>query len=51
MEHDYSVTDISKHLRASAQSLYKWVKVAMSSDENKDKLELAEVSLSWIKDS
>lgn len=43
MERGYSVADVSKRLGVSAQSLYKWVKAANPSDENKDKAELVEV--------
>ena len=43
VERGYSVTDVSKRLGVSAQRLYQWVKVARPSDEDKDKVELAEV--------
>lgn len=43
VERGYSVTDVSKRLGVSAQSLYKWVKATRPSDEDKDKVELAEV--------
>lgn len=42
-ERGYSVTDVSKRLGVSAQSLYKWVRAANPNDEHKDKAELAEV--------
>ena len=43
VERGYSVTDVSKRLGVSAQRLYQWVKAARPSDEDKDKVELAEV--------
>ena len=43
VERGYSVTDVSKRLGVSAQSLYKWVKATRPSNEDKDKVELAEV--------
>ncbi len=43
VERGYGVTDVAKRLGVSAQSLYKWVKVVKPTDEDKDKVELAEV--------
>ena len=43
VERGYSVTDVAKRLGVSAQSLYKWVKAVKPTDEDKDKVELAEV--------
>ena len=42
-ERGYTVTDVSKRLGVSAQSLYKWLRAANPSDQHKDKAELAEV--------
>ena len=43
VERGYSVTDVSKRLGVSAQSLYKWIKAVQPSAEDKGKIELAEV--------
>ena len=42
VERGFTVTDVAKGLDVSAQSLYKWVKAASPSDEQKDKAELIE---------
>ena len=42
-ERGYSVTDVSKRLGVSAQSLYKWVKAVNPQGEDKLKNELSEV--------
>jgi transposase len=43
IERGYSVTDVAKRLGVSAQSLYKWIKAVKPTDEDKGKVELAEV--------
>jgi transposase len=43
IERGYTVADVAKRLGVSAQSLYKWVRASSPSDEQKDKVELAEV--------
>ncbi len=43
VERGYSVADVAKRLGVSAQSLYKWVKASIPTDEEKDKAELIEV--------
>jgi transposase len=43
IERGYSVTDDAKRLGVSAQSLYKWIKAVKPTDEDKGKVELAEV--------
>jgi transposase len=43
VERGYTVADVAKRLGVSAQSLYKWVRASSPSDEQKDKVELAEV--------
>lgn len=43
VEREYSVTDVVKRLGVSAQSLYKGVKAVKPTEEDKDKVELAEV--------
>ncbi len=43
VERGYTVADVAKRLGVSAQSLYKWVRVSSSSDDQKDKAELLEV--------
>lgn len=43
IERGYSVTDVSRRLGVSAQSLYKWIKAVRPSEEDKGKVELAEV--------
>lgn len=43
IERGFSVADVAKRLGVSAQSLYKWVRVAQPSSEDKGKQELLEV--------
>jgi len=43
IERGYTVTDVAKRLGVSVQSLYKWVKVVRPTEEDKGKVELAEV--------
>jgi transposase len=43
VERGFTVADVAKRLGVSAQSLYKWVRASSPSDEQKDKVELAEV--------
>jgi transposase len=43
IERGYTVADVAKRLGVSAQSLYKWVRASSPSDEQRDKVELAEV--------
>ena len=43
VERGFTVADVAKRLGVSAQSLYKWVKAASPTDEQKDKAELIEV--------
>jgi len=43
VERGFTVADVAKRLGVSAQSLYKWVRASSPSDEEKDKVELAEV--------
>ena len=43
IERAFSVADVAKRLGVSAQSLYKWVRAAQPSSEDKGKQELLEV--------